>query len=68
VRLKLNVLSNSLRCGKNWNAPPQQETPAPEISIVKQQLLVIVDNDVQLGKQLIKEATIWEFRLLLLQT
>ena len=36
------------------------KSPAQETTTVKQQRrLLIVDNDVQLGKQLIKEATIW---------
>lgn len=36
------------------------ESPAQENTTIKQQRrLLIVDNDVQLGKQLIKEATIW---------
>lgn len=41
------------------------EPPAPEISTVKHQpRLLIVDNDVHLGKQLIKETTIWGIQAL----
>ncbi len=41
------------------------ESPAPQNTTVKQQpRLLIVDNDVQLGKQLIREATIWGIQAL----
>lgn len=42
------------------NSPVTREKPAFEQTTAKQQIqMLIVDNDVQLGEQLIKEATIW---------